>query len=327
MSFSFIEGQERAVGYLKQSLEKDKLHHAYLFSGPEGVGKKKTAVELVKALNCQRPTDEGGCDQCPSCSWIDRGTHPDFIHLQPEGNFIRIEQIRELTNQLMYGPVLGRSRLCLLDMASDLNDQAANAFLKTLEEPPANTFFVLLVRDPGELLPTIVSRCVVLPFHPLPLSLVEKKLITEKGLAPEEARALSLVSDGSLGKALQYHTGDFRKKQEKWFGQLAGLAEAGIKRLFTWAGEWAGSREESQENLEIGQWCLRDLIWIRAGLEDKTAVPASLRERIKALAFSQPERVWLRNLVLLNRTAADLRRNVNIQLNWEVLFLKMAGKG
>lgn len=324
MSFTLIQGQDRAVQNLKQSLQRDKLHHAYLFSGPEGVGKKKTALELIKALNCDRPGPEGGCDQCPSCHKIEKQIHPDFIQIKPEGVNIRIEQIRNLGQQLAYGPAMGQSRLCLLDMASDLNEAAANAFLKTLEEPPPGTLFVLLVRDPGELLPTLVSRCVTIVFNPLPLSLIAEKLVEEKGMAREEALALSLVSGGSLGRAFDFLKINFWKKQEAWIAQLEGISQAGFAKLFGWAKSWLGSREEIQENLEIGQWCLRDLIWIRAGLEDKVSLLPHLRERVRALAFSLPHHVWLKRLTLLSQAAAYQAQNVNAQLNWEVLFLKMA---
>jgi DNA polymerase-3 subunit delta' len=325
MSFNRIQGQDRAVENLKQSLLRDKLHHAYLFSGPEGVGKKKTAVELIKALNCGQPGPEGGCDQCPSCLKIERQVHPDFIHLKPEGVNIRIEQIRSLGRELAYGPALGRFRLCLIDMASDLNEPAANAFLKTLEEPPSGTLFVLLVRDPGEILPTLTSRCLTIVFNPLPLSLIAEKLSAEKGLSREEAGALSLVSGGSLGKAFEFLKTDFRKKQEAWIDQLEGLPRAGPGQLLAWAKSWLGSREENQDNLEIGQWCLRDLIWVRAGLEEKVSLLPHLRERVRVLSFSLPDRVWLKRLTLLHQAAVDNARNVNAQLNWEVLFLKMAG--
>jgi DNA polymerase III subunit delta' len=324
MSFTQIQGQDRAIRILKQSLKRDKVHHAYLFSGPEGVGKKLTAQELAKALNCDQPGPEGGCDQCPSCRKIEKQVHPDFIHLKPEGSNIRIEQIRNLAQQLSYGPALGRSRLCLLDMASDLNEPAANAFLKTLEEPPSGTLFVLLVRDPGELLPTLVSRCVSVGFNPLPLALIAEKLMKEKGLSQEEAQALSLVSGGSIGRAFEFLKINFWKKQEAWIAQLEGLSQAGMAQLFRWAKSWLGSREEIQENLEIGQWCLRDLIWVQAGLEDKVSLRPHLRERVRSLAFSLPDTIWLKRLTLLNQAAVYQTQNVNAQLNWEVLFLKMA---
>ncbi len=324
MSFALIQGQNRAIQNLKRSLERDKLHHAYLFSGPEGVGKKMTALELIKALNCDRPGPDGGCDQCPSCLKIAKQIHPDFLHLKPEGVNIRIEQIRNLSQRLSFGPAMGRSRLCLIDMASDLNEPAANAFLKTLEEPPLGTLFVLLARDPGELLPTLVSRCVLIGFNPLPLSLIADQLINEKGLSGEEARSLSLVSGGSLGQAFKFLKTDFWKKQETWIIHFEGLFQAGMDQLLGWAKSWSGSREETQENLEIGQWCVRDIIWVRAGLGDKVSLRPHLKERVKTLAFHFPDEVWLKQLTLLNQAAVFNSQNVNNQLNWEVLFLKLS---
>jgi DNA polymerase III subunit delta' len=324
MSFALIQGQDRAIQNLKKSLHRDKVHHAYLFSGPEGVGKKMAALELAKALNCDQPGPEGGCDQCLSCRKIEKQIHPDILLLKPEGANIRIEQIRNLAQQLSYGPALGRSRLCLLDMASDLNEPAANAFLKTLEEPPPGTLFVLLVRDPGELLPTLVSRCVSIGFNPLPLALIAEKLIDKQGLSLEEAQALSLVSGGSLGRAFEFLKINFWEKQEAWITQLEGLSRAGMAQLFSWAKSWLGSREETQENLEIGQWCIRDLIWVRAGLEEKVSIRPHLRERVCSLAFSLPENVWIKRLTLLNQAAVYSSQNVNAQLNWDVLFLKIA---
>lgn len=327
MSFTSILGQERAVKQLKQALHRGKLHHAYLFCGLPGVGKEKTARELIKALNCDRPNGEGGCDRCPSCSQIERGIHPDYIHLRPEGTSIRIEQIRDLQQRLSFGPALGRCRLCLLDPASDLNEAAANAFLKTLEEPPPATYFVLLVQDPGELLPTVVSRCVSVTFHPLPLGVVEDKLVEERGVSREEAKALSLLSGGSLGKAFHYIHTEFRKKQELWFSRLEEMPQAGVKELLSWATSWTGSREEVQENLEIGAWCIRDLIWIRLGWADKVSVPSHWEGRVRDLAFSLSEEAWLQRLTFLHQAEAWHRKHVNARLNWEVLLFNLAGRG
>jgi DNA polymerase III subunit delta' len=324
MSFDQIQGQDRAIRHLKQSLERNKLHHAYLFSGMEGIGKKKTAYELAKTLICKTPGLGGGCDECPSCRMIDKNQHPDLIHIQPEGANIRIEQIRQLNQQLSYGPALGSYRLCLLDMASDLNEPAANAFLKTLEEPPEGAVLILLARDPGELLPTLVSRCIPLGFNPLSLSLIALMLEEKKGLSQAEAEALSLVSGGSLGKAFQFLESDFWKKQEDWISQLEGLPRAGAAQLLAWAKSWTGTREVNQENLEIGLWCLRDLFWVRAGQEERVSFRPHLRERTKALAFSRAEKTWLKLLTLIHQAARNFYWNVNIQLNWEVLFLKMA---
>jgi DNA polymerase-3 subunit delta' len=324
MSFDRIKGQDRAVRYLKQSLERRKLHHAYLFSGMEGVGKKMAAYELAKALNCLNPGPSGGCDLCPSCRMIEKNQFPDLIHLQPQGTQIKIEQIRQLNQQLAYGPSLGRHILCLLDMASDLNEPAANAFLKTLEEPPEKTLFTLLVRDRGELLPTLVSRCLEVGFTPLPISLLTQILSEEKKVSPDGARSLGCLSGGSPGKAGAFLELDFGKIQEKWINQMADLPGAGDGRLLAWAKDWTGTREEMQHRLEVGMWCLRDFIALRAGREKEISFPDFLLAKAKELALSQENRVWLKRYELLRQTALALSQHANIQLSWEMLFFRLA---
>ena len=323
MSFKSIEGQDRAVGLLQQSLKIGKVHHAYLFSGLDGIGKKKTALELAKALNCLQPGPEGGCDRCESCLKLDRAGHPDFIHLQPEGSQIRIEQIRRLEEQISFRPYLSRHRLCLLDKASEMNLFSASAFLKTLEEPPEGNVFVLLVNDPGELLPTLVSRCLLLQFRPLPEALITRKL-REQGVAEEEARSLSRLSGGSLGRAVYWQEADFWKKPEAWIRQLELLSPLRISPLLENIKKWVGTREAMLEELEVGRICLRDILWIRLGLENRIVLSTGWKARLAALAGRHPEAVWLKQVALINQTAEDLIRQSNPQLTWEILWIKMA---
>jgi DNA polymerase-3 subunit delta' len=329
MSFKDIQGQDRAIGLLRRALDRDKVHHAYLFTGPDGIGKKKTALEMAKALNCLQPGTEGGCDSCTSCLKIEKKCHPDLVHLKPEKTQITINQIRDLEEQLAYPPFGNRYRLILLDKASELNVWAANAFLKTLEEPPAGNIFVLLVNDPGELLPTLVSRCLRLNFSPLSLDRISRILITDKGADPEKAQVISRVSGGSLGRA--YHLFEkfseeksWDKTLESWLRQLESLSLGRLSPLIAGVKDWLGSREQMQETLEIGSTCLRDILWLRNGLEDLVFLPASHKERLKGLAFRCPERIWLKRYDLITQAAQDLLRQVNPQLTWEMLWINMA---
>ena len=329
MSFKTIEGQDRAIGLLRRALKRDKFHHAYLFSGLDGIGKKKTALEMAKALNCRQPGPEGSCDSCEACLKIEKDCHPDLVHLKPEGTQIKIDQIRELEEQLAYPPFGGRSRLILLDKASDLNVWAANAFLKTLEEPPSGNIFVLLVNDPGELLPTLVSRCLPLNFSPLSPALICRKLIADKGADSGQAQVLSRISGGSLGRAfdfLESYTGakSWDKKLEDWLRQLEALSAGSLSPLIAGIKDWLGSREQMQEALEIGSACLRDILWLRNGLEDYVFLPAKHKERLYGLAFRCPERTWIKRYDLITQAVQDLIRQVNPQLTWEMLWIKMA---
>ncbi len=143
------------------------IPHAYLFTGINGVGKSTTALALARAVNCTSDTTGDGCGRCITCRQLSSGNFPDIITIAPDGQNIKIEQIRELNRNLNYKPVSGKYRITIIDWAEMMTEEAANSFLKTLEEPPSGNIIVLKVVDPRDLLPTIVSRCQRVPFNPL----------------------------------------------------------------------------------------------------------------------------------------------------------------
>jgi DNA polymerase-3 subunit delta' len=183
-----------------------RLAHAYLFTGPPGIGKRLFAGELAKALLCERR--ENGrleaCDHCSACSLVAAGTHPDlFIAGRPEDSLeVPIEVVRELCRSFALKSARGRGKVAILDDADDLNDAAANCFLKTLEEPPPRSVLLLIGTSADRQLSTIVSRCQVVRFAPLPEPLVSQ-LLRERGVEDEELIGrLARMSDGSPGQAL-----------------------------------------------------------------------------------------------------------------------------
>ncbi len=188
--FREILGQDWVVSHLKAARLAGRLAHAYLFLGPAGVGKATTARALAAALNCEQLGADGdACGVCPSCRRLQAGTHPDFLVISPEEGKtqIEIEQIRELRRLTEYPPLGGGWRVVVIKPAEALtvqNDAAANALLKTLEEPPPQHLLVLIARGEADLLPTIVSRCHKLAFAPLPSALIIRELEQPAGLCP-----------------------------------------------------------------------------------------------------------------------------------------------
>src|SRR5512136_168368 len=194
MPFSEIIGQDRAVDALRAALRRGGLHHAYLFAGPEGVGKGMAARLLAQAANCERD-DGDACGACPPCRKIARGVHPDVLIVERERDMARagrwepkggrtpsrdivVDQVRELVDRrLSLRRFEGRRRVVVVDPADAMNPQAQNAILKTLEEPPPDTTLVLVASGADALLPTVRSRCLRLAFSPLPEAMLVERLV------------------------------------------------------------------------------------------------------------------------------------------------------
>jgi len=199
-----IIGNERAISLLRGSIEQDRVAHAYLFTGPAGIGKGLVAREFAKALNC----DRGGpqpCDECVSCRKIDHGTHPDVLWFRPAGamRMIRVEQVAEFMQAASLRPYEGRWKVFILVDADRLNVQSQNKVLKTLEEPAPNTAIILTSALPEALLPTIRSRCQRIAFHPIAREAVERFLIERHEATPERATVAASLAQGSLAAAIE----------------------------------------------------------------------------------------------------------------------------
>ncbi|MGD2127237.1 MAG: DNA polymerase III subunit delta', partial [Desulfobacteraceae bacterium] len=213
--FSQIIGQEKAISFLKRVIAQEKIPHAYLFAGIPGIGKTTTAIALTRAMNCQEPARGEGCGRCQPCRQINSGNFPDVEFIRPDGQNIKIEQIRNLDRTLAFKPLSGRYRVSIIRQAEAMTQEAANAFLKTLEEPPPGNILILNVTEPLDLLPTIVSRCQKVAFRPIPARLIKAWLKDRKGLVEDEASILAKISDGSLGRAIEMWESNFLAKRHE----------------------------------------------------------------------------------------------------------------
>jgi DNA polymerase-3 subunit delta' len=194
------------VGSFEQVVRRGRLAHAYLFAGPPGIGKRLFAHELAKALLCEAPPGARleACDSCTACLQVDTGTHPDFFSASrpEEKNELPIEVIRDLCRDLSLKPARGSRKIAIVDDADDLNEESSNCFLKTLEEPFPGSLLILIGTNPELQLATIVSRCQVIRFAPLPQTVVAE-LLRSQGMQDEPLVArLARLSGGSPGQAL-----------------------------------------------------------------------------------------------------------------------------
>ncbi len=216
MPFSDVIGQEQIIRLLRNSLKCGRIAHAYLFAGPDGIGKTMVAKTLSQTLNCET----GGwdaCGRCPACRRIENFSHPDVTWVRPAGlsRQIGIDDIRRLRQQISLKPYQGRKKVYLITEADRMTAQASNALLKTLEEPPANSMLILITSHPASLFPTIISRCQMMRFSPLNPGRIEDYLVKKLNLSPNKARLLSRLSEGRLGKALSLQEEAVWEEREK----------------------------------------------------------------------------------------------------------------
>ena len=273
---SGVRGQPAVVAALQKALAAGRPHHAYLLDGPEGVGKATTARALMAALNCQGRAEspargEGdaagdyraagdACGECESCSKLRSGSHPDFITMDMTLAGLA-DEVERLLRRLQYPPVEGRAQLILIDPADVLTaptaQTAANRLLKTLEEPRAQTHFVLVTTAATALLSTIRSRCQRLRFAPLPDEVVHSELTRTFGVAEEVADGVVKLAQGSLGRALRFvQDQEGLTKRQQLATELYLAAQSGrAGRIVAAAGDAGSDRDEAQEVLE--------LLWLR----------------------------------------------------------------
>lgn len=195
-------GQEHAAGILANILDSGSPSHAYLFHGAGGTGKVEAARRFAAALVCQ----DGGCGDCADCGKALRGTHPDIVTVAPVGAFITVDQVREVNRSINLHPVEGRARVHIISPAEAFNAESANAFLKTLEEPPPFVYFLLLASSVERVLPTIVSRCQLIRFSPVSAAAIEAHLLDRSDLSQIMAQAFARVSRGNLALAEEFQS-------------------------------------------------------------------------------------------------------------------------
>jgi DNA polymerase-3 subunit delta' len=334
--FSQILGQEKAKRFLKQVMASEKVPHAYLFTGIPGIGKTSTAKALAMALNCNDPVDGEGCGHCQSCRQMRGDNFPDFLSIKPDGQNIKIDQIRALNRRLSFAPVVGRYRVSVICLARTMTDEAANSFLKNLEEPPPGNILILNTTEPRDLLPTIVSRCQRVPFQPLAVQDMTNWLVKNRHLTEESAIVLSKISAGSLGRALKMCEGDFLEKRQKWLLRLLTLGGISMEKSLEMALECAGEDKNASldisENGESGMTDMlatwetwyRDLLLCRIGGPDHLLINVDFSHKLKKSAGSSTIENLIDSVLAVDKAQRDLRRMRNPALVMEhtVLSLK-----
>jgi DNA polymerase III subunit delta' len=321
MTFDQILGHARQKEILRRAIRSQRLAHAYLFEGPEGIGKQLVALALTRAVVCSEGT---GCGSCVACRKVDHHNHPDLHLLEPDGASIKIEQIRALQKELSYRPLEAAKKICIIDAAERMNPAAGNALLKTLEEPSGEALIILLSSHPERVLPTIRSRSQRLPFQRLAQDLIKTVLVRQPGLDEIHAHILASLSEGSFKIALGKDHDLYLKQRKEIIRGISLLSLDNIVPIFELAQKLSDNKEQLQDILEILQIFYRDLLTYKHYAGEEQLVNIDLIEEIRRAAQCHDQRTLLNKLEALAQTRRLLERNINRQLAVENLLLDLA---
>jgi DNA polymerase-3 subunit delta' len=332
MFFREILGQERVLGHLRAAWNADRLAHAYLFLGPEGVGRASVARALAAALNCARPGEEwDACGECPSCRRMAAGTHADFLVIAPTSESrhpqIKIEQVREFRRLTAYPPMEGGWRVALIKPAEDMRPEAAHALLKTLEEPPARHLLILAAGSDADLFPTIVSRCQKMGFTPLPTALVVGELQARRGLSREDALFLTALSGGSLGRALTLNPEEMAQERRRVLGDLENLAQGSATTVLDWAKRLAKNNQELAFFILLAQMWYRDLLLLNSGAPSRLLAHQDCLTDLEREKGRGGPKTWFAGFAALAAAHRQLQANLNPQLTLDILGFRLQRQG
>jgi DNA polymerase-3 subunit delta' len=321
MAFADVLGHDRVKDLLSRGLREKRLAHSLLFCGPDGVGKKRLALAAARALLCERQDGES-CGSCSPCRRALRGLHPDVSLVQPATANIKIDQIRDVVRDVVARPFEARARAFVIDDAHAMTEEASNALLKSLEEPPPTSHVFLVSSSPQSLLPTIRSRCQTLRMGPLPLALLEQHLRDARGLPPEEARLRALLSAGSLGAALAFESDAYRALRD----ELLALLER-IERMSPVDRLEAAEKLNELDDCELAMTALRSLLRDVAALASgsEALLNVDVVDRLRALAHAGIGRRAVELGGAVGQVREDLQASLNTLLSMDVLLDRLAG--
>ncbi len=335
--FKSIIGQERSIRFLTILLQKGKIPNALLFTGPEGVGKKMAALSFAMAANCAGmnkskkkssgqninddifPTEP--CGTCKYCRKFDSGSHPDFIPIDPDGQVTKIAQIRELRRILSMKPFEARLRVVVISKAHTLNQEASNALLKVLEEPPYRTILILITPQISDLLSTIVSRCQHIRFHPIPVKLLAAELKQDLAMDQKEAELMASMANGSFSRAMVLKNSDWIFRRDWIIKETENMDTGSVAVILALAEKMSKSKDKESihDLLEMMKTWYRDLVI--AKYDPDKIINKDLMENVRNVSQRYHQNTLMDRISAVQQAQKEIDANVNPRLVLENLFL------
>ena len=328
MGFAQIVGHSKQLETLRLALAHGRLHHAYLFVGAAGLGKKTIGLSLAKAIHCSVASGDF-CGECADCARIQDGNHPDVRLIEPLAGKkeISIQQIRELEKELNLRSFSGNKKIVILDPATLMNLSAQNALLKTLEEPPNDSLLILIAASVGELLPTLRSRCLRVSFAPLAREQVAAFLVSEKKVSVEEAKLLAAMSRGSLEAVAALDSQELLARRHRWIVLLLRVSSGDYRTAAETAEALAGNKEESLRFLDWAESWYRDLLVYTVTQNQQDMVNVDMLPQIEQLAAAVELEHLLAQIAEAKRAVVAIQRNLNRRMVLENLLLNAGEAG
>jgi DNA polymerase-3 subunit delta' len=314
-----------AAALLERSYRNGALAHAYVFLGPEGSGKKETAVHFAKMILCAR-REEAPCGECVHCRRVASGNHPDLLQIEPEGQAVKIGQIRELQRAFLLKSTESACKVYILHQADQMTAEAANALLKFLEEPATPVVALLLAENRARLLPTVLSRCQIVPFGQMPMEGIVRQL-QQDGIAQETAAMLAKIT-GSAVLSKEWSSSER-------FAEVLSLVLQLTEELADHQGNpfltlqekvvkpgW--TPQEIEMFLTCLAWWFRDLLFVKLDLTDEIAY-MSHYERLQSQAARYSWEAIIHRIDVIHMTKKHLQGHANQPLALEHMVLRLQG--
>ncbi|MCX5850166.1 MAG: DNA polymerase III subunit delta' [Deltaproteobacteria bacterium] len=324
MSFHDIYGHEKKIEIIKKTLAQKRVGHAYLFSGIQAIGKKILAREFVKALNCEKGDMlHDSCGECSSCRKIQKGGHPDVFSVEADGQFIRIDAIREIQEQMKCKPLEARRRAFIIDDADKMNDQAANALLKVLEEPSSANILILVTARPYSMPSTIISRCQHMRFNPLRFDTVAKFLVDREDMDSQSALLLAGLSGGSIGRAVELNKDDIVAYRAALLQLFSTTRSNDLFSLINFASFLGQGKKEVKQGLNILNAFFRDVLVFKETQKEEMLINQDNSSFISNHAARLSGEQILQNIALVEKAEKIMEQNVNKSLTLETMAFKL----
>ena len=315
-----IAGHQTEVATLRSAVMSEQVAHAYMFSGVKGIGKARLARLFAQALLCEGSRSEAPCGSCRSCRRVENDVHPDLHWLTPMGSSFRIDQVRAMQAQISRRPYEGRYKICVLDDAETLTEQAQNSMLKVLEEPPGNGVLLLVLHQPTAILPTIHSRCQTVSMRPVATEVIAEWLLTKRDMTPQQAAFLAALSGGRPGVAVDLDPETVVAHRDRVASWSQLLRRERLKAVWPIASELEAEKDIDAW-LEMMMTWFRD-IWHR--FLDR-GLPVTNIDAIQKL--DEEAAGWqtaaLQALVAIGEARRALSRNANKRLVLDVMLMRM----